>query len=116
MIYDQFVVGGIVQTIRRDRKITQLDMAERLNISVDHYSKLEQGCEGMSLKILFGLMTILDVDANTLLLYGEDGSKRVARVTAKINGLKNIDHEVFLDSVENMIDSLYQREKERLAS
>ena len=116
MKYDQFVIGGMIQDIRKDKKITQFDMAERLNISLDHYSKLEQGAEGMSLGVLFDIMTVLDVDANTILLYGKDNSRRVERVVAKIATLKNVNKEQVLDSIEMMIDSMCDATDKRKVS
>ncbi len=116
MKYDPFEVGGLIQNIRKDKKYTQSYMAEQLDISVGHYSKLEEGSHGISLDLLFKIMTILEVDANTLLIYGNPGFERVERVIAKIYDLEVTDQNLILDSVEMMVDSFCRTEKKRLVS
>ena len=115
MKYDPFEIGGLIQDIRKENSLTQNDMAEKLDISVAHYSKIEQGKHGISLELLFRIMTILDVDANTVLIYGNDGFERVERVIAKIQSLDITDTELLLDNVEMMVDSFCRTEK-RLVS
>lgn len=116
MRYDPFTIGGMIQEIRLDRKLTQLDMAEKLDVSLGHYAKMEEGARGLSLDLLFKIMTVLNVDANTLLLYGASGTKRVENVFAKLTKLKSFDRDMLMDSVELMVDSMCRSEEKRLVS
>ncbi|MCR5228441.1 MAG: helix-turn-helix domain-containing protein [Eubacterium sp.] len=116
MEYNQFNIGVIIQKIRKSRDITQFEMAEKLDISVDHYSKMEQGAEGMSLGLVFKLMTILDVDANTLLLFGEEDSNRSERLISKIYYLNKTDRDRVLDSFELMVDSMSRLAEGKMVS
>lgn len=100
-----YLIGGYIQDARRDRKITQLEMAEKLDTSLAHYAKIEQGVDGMSLDMLFKIMSILNVDANTLLLYGKTGNQRIHFLTAQIAGMDALDQDEILSNLEMMIDT-----------
>ena len=102
---DMYTIGGFLQEVRRDRKITQQQMADELDISLHHYAKIEQGNDGMSLELLFKIMTVLEVDANTLLMYGKTGSQRISFLTAQISCMDSLDQDEILCNLEMMIDT-----------
>ena len=116
MKYDPFTIGGLIQDVRKYRKLTQMEMAEKLDVSLGHYAKMEEGSRGLSMELFFKIMTVLDVDANALLIYGDSGVKRIERVMAKITRLQTVDQEMLMDSVELMIDSMCRNEERRMAS
>lgn len=106
MTMDMFTIGGLLQEIRLERNKTQADMAEELEVSLAHYAKMEQGTNRMSLDLLFKIMTVLDVDANAILLYGKNGIHRVENVVAKMSDLEEADQELIIDNLEHMVDSV----------
>lgn len=67
MTYDNWVIGDAIRYLRKKHHLTQVEMAEKLNVSVIHYSQIEQGRHKMSIDLLYKMMTVFDVDANTIL-------------------------------------------------
>lgn len=70
--YNYFGIGDSLKELRRHQKLTQYDMAEKLDISYTHYAQLEQGKHKMSIDLLLKLMSVLSVDANTILGFVEE--------------------------------------------
>ena len=103
MTMDMFTIGGLLQEIRLERNKTQADMAEELEVSLAHYAK---GTNRMSLDLLFKIMTVLDVDANAILLYGKNGIHRVENVVARMSDLEEADQELIIDNLDHMVDSV----------
>lgn len=62
-----FVIGNKLRELREEKKVTQLQVVEALDISYTHYAKIEEGIRGMSLRMLFKLMEYFETDANTIL-------------------------------------------------
>lgn len=62
-----FVIGNKLRELREEKKVTQLQVVEALDISYTHYAKIEEGIRGMSLQMLFKLMEYFETDANTIL-------------------------------------------------
>lgn len=67
MEYDGFSLGNIIQEIRRDKKLNQAEMAEKVDISVTHYARIEEGKNTMSINVFLRILDVLDIDANTVL-------------------------------------------------
>lgn len=64
---DLFTIGSNLREMREAKKVTQLQVVEALDVSYTHYAKIEEGIRGMSLQMLFKLMTYFDTDANSIL-------------------------------------------------
>ena len=58
--------------------MTAEDLGAELGVSTSHISQIEQGCRKMSVDLLYRLMEVLSVDANTLLAISECGCVGVA--------------------------------------
>lgn len=67
MTYDSWCVGDAIRSLRKNQHLTQVEMAEMLDVSVIHYSQIEQGRHKMSIDLLYKMMTVFAVDANTIL-------------------------------------------------
>ena len=52
MSYDTLETGRRIQKLRREKGLTQEQLAERLNVSTVHLAKIETGKRGCSLDIL----------------------------------------------------------------
>ena len=66
-VVDYMVIGNNLRELRDARRMTQLQVVSELDISYNHYAKIEEGMRGMSLQMLFKLMNLFDTDANTIL-------------------------------------------------
>jgi transcriptional regulator with XRE-family HTH domain len=51
-----------IKLLRLEKNLTQVYLAEQLNISQSYYAKLESGKKEMSMKMFFEVLKILDVD------------------------------------------------------
>lgn len=60
-------IGIRLKTARKNRHLTQEQIAEMLNISQKHYSEAERGLVGLSIKHYVELSSILDVSLDYLL-------------------------------------------------
>lgn len=52
MVYDQVECGMRIAKLRTEHSLTQIQAAEKLNISVQHYRAIESGRRGASIEIL----------------------------------------------------------------
>ena len=114
MVYDEFRVGSIIQQMRLNMHLTQNDMAARLDVSLTHYAQIEQGSHKMSLDLMFKMMTVFNVDANTL-LFGkiEEHDMRLGNVISRIESLDSDEKDGIIRGLEIMLDSIC-RAKERM--
>lgn len=62
----QIDMGLRMKNVRKKLHLTQEDMAERLGVSVKHYSGIERGVAGVSLETLVNVSNILNVSLDYL--------------------------------------------------
>ena len=65
-------MGARIKRCRRERKITQEEIAEMLGVSVKHFSEVERGLTGLSVENLIKLSAILEQSLDYL-IKGEPG-------------------------------------------
>lgn len=64
---DQVKIGKFIATCRKEKHLTQEQLAEKLNISTNAVSKWERGICLMDIRLLKPLSEILEVSANEIL-------------------------------------------------
>ena len=84
MYFDQSAFGKRVKEARKEKGLSQAEMAEKLNISTNHYGHMEQGIKGCSIDLLLEMAGILQVSTDYLLL-GQSFERE-----SEIRKLKNI--------------------------
>jgi len=47
--------------------MTQMKAAEKMDMSLCHYARIEEGSKGMSIQMLFRFINFYKTDANTIL-------------------------------------------------
>jgi DNA-binding XRE family transcriptional regulator len=65
-VFDFKNLGALVRAYRKERGYTQADMAERVGITTQHYSRIERGEYTPSLQTFLSLVEILDLDMSKL--------------------------------------------------
>lgn len=60
-------IGKRIQERRKELNLTQQEVYERLNVSQNHYSRIENGHVGMSFEILLEICDILQVSTDYIL-------------------------------------------------
>lgn len=68
MHYDPMECGMRISKLRLECGKTQQQMADKLNISLDHYRALENGRRGGSLDLLIELAITFDISLDYLIL------------------------------------------------
>lgn len=68
MYYDTCRSGRRIQELRKAHEMTQAQLAEALNISLDHLRKIEGGQRGCSVDLLIALTAAFDVSLDFLVL------------------------------------------------
>ena len=59
-------LGSLVRSKRKERKLTQADVAEMIGVSTQHYSRIERGEYIPSLQTFLKLANVLDLDMSRL--------------------------------------------------
>lgn len=67
MALDYSIIGGRIRKSRIKKKLTQENLAEKLNVSVAFISRIERGTTHINLKRLSEICAILDIDEGTIL-------------------------------------------------
>lgn len=106
--YDRFAISSTIKDLRENKKLTQFELAEKLEISTAHYSQIEQGRHGMSLDVLFEIMNFFDVDANTILgVSGQPsyGMKSLDKLIVRMTKLNENDRKYIINAWKVVLDS-----------
>lgn len=62
-----FYCGLVIKNLRKERGLSGLKLAEKLNISQQQMSRYERGVNKLSIDTLFSILTILDISFEKLL-------------------------------------------------
>ena len=64
---DNKSIGTRIQKLRTSKKMTQEQLAEKINVGCQHISDVERGVKGMSLAALIDVCIALDADSDYIL-------------------------------------------------
>lgn len=92
MYYNQKESGKRIAKLRKERGLTQDQLAEKLNISTSKLGKLERGLQGLSIDLLVEIRCFFGVSTDYILL-GEEIQRQeviadIDSVIAKMVALK----------------------------
>ena len=68
MSYNQKESGKRIQNLRRERGMTQAQLAERVGISADNLGRIERGLQGVSIDLLIELARFFAVSMDYIAL------------------------------------------------
>lgn len=118
MTYDNWAVGDTIRYLRKEQHLTQVEMAEKLDISAIHYSQIEQGRHKMSIDLLYKMMTVFCVDANTVLgikqKATDSGNGTFDAICQRINTFDPVQQEYLLYVFHMLMDKFPTKREERL--
>ena len=60
------LLGQKIKQLRKSKKVSQLNLSIKLDITREHLSKLERGVAYPSVKILFSILDALNLDINNI--------------------------------------------------
>ncbi len=67
MFFNQVEFGKRVKVLRKENGYTLQQMADELNVSYEHYKKIENGNHGCSIALLLDISAFFDVSTDYLL-------------------------------------------------
>lgn len=101
MKYDKLAAGRRIQEQREKLGYTQQDIYDKIDISQNHYSRIENGHVGISIEKLIQLSVILNISIDYILT-GKIPSKKESGFEEKYNKLSNKQKQF----INQQIDSL----------
>lgn len=100
-------IGNNVKKIRLSRGITQEQMAERLNRSINFVSLIELGKSGMSVETIVDICNILNVSSESLFkgLINYNSNEKDRYILENISTLNNKDKQIVTDLMQYIIEN-----------
>ena len=101
----QKIIGRRIQEIRKQRGLTQEQMAERVNISPHYLSALERGVYNIKLDLLVDILNILNCSADEVFQDVVSSSSKIkaSQLSEKLKGLPLHEQRKILEVIEIMI-------------
>lgn len=114
MEYNSLLVGERLRNLRKSHYLTQMELAEQLDISFIHYSQIEQGRHRISINLLFRIMTLFQIDANSILGIRTTKEKELlfSKIEKVLNDLQPQEKKQVYSTCEILLDIYYNRKKE----
>ncbi len=76
-------LGARIKSVRKARKLTQEQLAERAEINSVYLSKIEHGKENPTLTLLIRIALALEVDVQDLFDYQQEASSKAQKETLR---------------------------------
>lgn len=101
------IIGNNIRTIRLSRGITQEQMAEKLNRSVNFVSLIELGKSGMSVETIISICNILDISSESIFkgLINYNLKEKDRYILENLSFLNSKDKKIIVDLIQYMIES-----------
>lgn len=101
------IIGNNVKTIRLSRGITQEQMAEKLNRSINFVSLIELGKSGMSVETIIAVCNILDISSQSIFkgLIDYNLKENDRYILENISALNSKDKKIVTDLMQYIIES-----------
>ena len=106
----QKIIGRRIQEIRKQKGLTQEQMAERVNISPHYLSALERGVYNIKLDLLVDILNVLNCSADEVFQDVVDSSSKIkaSQLSEKLKGLPLQEQRKILEVVDIMIANAAQ--------
>ena len=104
MDIDLEIIGSRIKAARRKRKLSQAELAELLNISSVHVSKIELGKTNFGVDILMKITEVLQVSADELLRTDVPTANAVyaEEIIGILEGSSQAEKEAMLNTLRDM--------------
>lgn len=95
MMLDYKEIGHNIRKYRLARSLKQKDLAEKINMTEQHISHIENASTKLSLPTLVAIANVLSVDCNSLLGATLTGVQKELRCTEITSLLENMDEKSY---------------------
>ena len=98
-------IGKRIQTMRKQRGLTQEQLAEKLEISTTHMSAIERGVSGVTVEKLVQIINVLDCTADDLFcdVIRSGYKNKSSRLNDLVSGLPAKEQQRIFDVVETLV-------------
>lgn len=97
-------LGSLIRLKRKELGLTQSEAAEAINVSSQHYSRIERGEYIPSLQTFFKIMEVLKIDLSGLNLNkGREVSPTMYEIVALLEGFNITQQKAVLSFLKTMI-------------
>lgn len=100
-------IGNRIQNIRKQRGMTQEQLAERIDVSPHYLSALERGVYNIKLDLLVKILNILDCSADEVFqdIVNNSSKIKASRLSEQLKSLPIDEQRKIYEVVETMINN-----------
>ena len=77
MYINQKELGQRIRILRKEKRLSQLELSNKLNINMDHLSRIENGNKGMSLDLLTEFSKYFSVSTDYILFGNKQNAEEI---------------------------------------
>lgn len=95
MYINQKEIGQRIRILRKEKGLSQLELSNKLNINMDHLSRIENGNKGMSLDLLTEFSKYFSVSTDYILFGNNQNAEEIKEMISFIQfKLKEIERKL----------------------
>lgn len=95
MYINQKEIGQRIRILRKEKRLSQLELSNKLNINMDHLSRIENGNKGMSLDLLTEFSKYFSVSTDYILFGNKQNKEEIRELISFIQSqLKEIERKL----------------------
>lgn len=104
----QHLIAERIKALRKERNMSQAEIAEKLNMSRQRYMRIESGQSDISYQVIVSIASLFGIDAASItnVITSEDD---LAVMFRKNNGPINVEKHV--KTIQSLLKTLYAHEK-----
>lgn len=107
--YNKYAIGEALRKLRKEHELTQIQMAEKLEVSAIHYSLIEQGQRKFSIDVLFKIMEVFSVNADRVLAVNVEKKEKEDIFSEKLSSLSADEQEYVINAWMVLLDGVLSR-------
>ena len=100
-------IGDRVRQARLAKRMSQMDLAESVGMSVSFISNIEVGKQSMNIRALIAISDVLNVSADWLLRSSTESDVTIDEILKELENCTPKEREVILKLVQTMKDSIH---------
>lgn len=107
--YIGWKIGQQLRNLRKNSGMTLEELSAKVDKSTSHINQIELGSRKMTMNLLFSVMKVLEVDANTVLVIPQKEVKEQVSIDAMLTELPQDAREDLIDTFKFMIKKMLRK-------
>ena len=103
MEYIGWKIGQQLRNLRKNSGMTLEELSAKVDKSTSHFNQIELGSRKITIDLLFSIMSVLEVDANTVLAIPQKEAKEQVSIDAMLTELPQDIREDLIDTFQFII-------------